>query len=183
MATDEQRCAEAKKIQRIHRAFLSGDLVELGAAVDDPADIPNGRMPVAIGCCLVYAIYHSPVGFIRQLLEMGADPNAPADDGFPPLIAALSCAQSAPGARRRSDVAEMVRLLLQFGANPDIRGINDFTPLHMAVAVRDSDAIHILLESGANPELRTRIDDCATPLEIAQQAGLAAIADLLTRHR
>ena len=53
------------------------------AAVDDPAVVPNGRMPDTVGSCLVYAIYHSPLAFIRKLLEIGADPNAPADDGFP----------------------------------------------------------------------------------------------------
>ena len=38
---------------------------------------PNGHMPDTIGSCLVYAIYHSPLAFIRRLLEIGADPNAP----------------------------------------------------------------------------------------------------------
>ena len=91
MATEEERCAEAKKLQRIGDAFQRGDLDDLRAAVDDPAAVPNGRVADTIGSCLVYAIYHSPIAFIRTLLEIGADPNAPVDDGFPPLIAALSC--------------------------------------------------------------------------------------------
>ena len=37
----------------------------------------------------------------RRAAEVEADPNAPADDGFPPLIAALSSGQEAPGARAR----------------------------------------------------------------------------------
>lgn len=48
------------------------------------------------------SIYHSPLAFIRTLLEIGADPNRPTDDGFPPLIAALSCTRPAPGATARS---------------------------------------------------------------------------------
>src|SRR5262245_52089553 len=118
MPTEEERCAEAKKFQRIDEAFRNGDLAALRAAVDDPAIVPNGRMPDAIGSCLVYAIYHSPLAFIRALLEIGADPNAPADDGFPPLIAALSCARDAPGATRRNDVDDILRLLVSFGADP-----------------------------------------------------------------
>jgi hypothetical protein len=181
MATDEERCAEAKRFQRIDDAFRRGDLEGLRAAVEDPAAVPNGRMPDTVGHCLVYAIFHSPLAFIRTLLEMGADPNAPAGDGFPPLIAALSCTRDVPGAARRTDVDEVLRLLLSFGANPNQRGINDYTPLHMAVAERNPLAVQILLDGGADPNLRTRIDDCQTPLEMAESAGLNAIAATLAR--
>src|SRR6185503_19618127 len=137
MATEDERCAEAKQLQRIDDAFRRGDLELLRAAVDDPVVIPNGRMPDTIGLCLVYAIYHSPLHFIRTLLEIGADPRAPVDDGFPPLIAALSCTRAVPGATPRSDVEDILRLLLSFGADPNQRGINDCTPLHIAVGERN----------------------------------------------
>jgi uncharacterized protein len=181
MPTEEERCAEAKKFQQIDAAFHAGDLEALRAAVDDPAAVPNGRMHDAIGSCLVYAIYHSPLAFIRTLLEAGADPRAPADDGFPPLIAALICSRLVPGATSRTDVDEIVRLLLASGADPNQRGINDYTALHMAVAERNALAVQLLLEGGADPEVRTRIDDCETPLEMARAAGLADIAALLER--
>jgi len=84
MGAEEERCAEAARLQRIDEAFFAGNLDALKAAVDDPSAIPNGPMPIAVGSCLVYAIYHSPLPFIRELLEIGADPNAPVDDGFPP---------------------------------------------------------------------------------------------------
>jgi ankyrin repeat protein len=169
------------RIQRIDEAFRRGDLDALRAAVDDPAIVPNGSMPLAIGSCLVYAIYHSPFAFIRTLLEIGADPNSPADDGFPPLIAALSCTRAAPGASSRSDIDDIIRLLLSFGADANQRGINDYTPLHMAVAERNHLAVLRLLEHGADADLRTRIDECATPLEMARSAGLSDVAALLER--
>ena len=181
MPTEEERCAEAKKLQRIDDAFRNGDLDALRAAVDDPAVIPNGPMPLTIGSCLVHAIYRSPLAFIRTLLEIGANPNAPADDGFPPLIATLSCLRDQPGATPRTDVDEILRLLLQFHADPNQRGINDYTALHIAVAERDPLAVQILLDHGADPELRTRIDDCETPLEMARAAGLTDIAAILER--
>lgn len=181
MDTDEKRCAEARKLQRIDDAFQRGDLDALRAAVDDPSAIPNGRMPDTVGSCLVYAIYHSPLSFIRTLLEMGADPNRPVDDGFPPLIAALSCTRDVPGAKRRSDVDELMRLLLSFGADPNRRGVNDYTALHMAVGERNALAVQMLLDGGADPELRTRIDDCETPLEMAKSAGLSEIEEILAR--
>ncbi len=124
-------------------------------------------MPDVIGPCLVYAIYHSPLAFIRTLLEIGADPNAPVDDGFPPLIAALCCTRQTPGANTRTDVAEIIQLLLAFGTNPNQRGINDYTPLHMAVAERNAAAVRLLLDGGADSQLRTRIDNYETPLEMA----------------
>ena len=182
MATEEQRCADAKRFKRIDDAFRSGDLDGLRIAVGDPAVIPNGRMPATIGSCLVYAIYHSPLPFIRTLLELGADPNAPVDDGFPPLIAALSGAREVPGATRRTDVENVLRLLLSCGANPNQRGVNDYTPLHMAVAERSPSAVQVLLEGGADPDLRTRIDDRETPIEMAHSAGLIDIATLLARR-
>ena len=176
---EDERCAEAAKFRRIDDAFREGDLQALRAAVDDPGMVPNGNLAHGIGSCLVYAIYHSPIAFIRTLLEAGADPRAPADDGFPPLIAALSCTRSYPGSNARVDVDDIIRLLLSFGADANQRGINDYTPLHMAVAERNPMAIQILLEAGADPELRTRIDDYDTPLEMARAAGLTDIAERL----
>ena len=181
MQSEQDRCAEAKKFQRIDDAFRAGDLEALRAAVDDPAAVPNGLMPITIGSCLVYAVYHSPLPFIRTLLELGADPNAPVDDGFPPLIAALSCTRTEPGANRRDDVHDIVRLLLAFGADPNQRGLNDYTPLHMAVAEGNGIAVQILLEGGADPDLRTRIDEYETPAELAKTCGHTVLADLLAR--
>src|ERR1043166_5863174 len=179
MKSDAERCAEYDKFKNIDAAFRSGDLAALRAAVDDPASIPNGPMPLTVGACLEYAIYHSPLSFIRALLEIGADPNPTNHGGFPPLIAALSCSQSRPGAPARSDVLEIMELLLAFGANPNQRGLNDYTALHMAVIERNLRAVAVLLDSGADPRLPTRIDDCETPREMAEEAGLSDIAKLL----
>ena len=181
MGPEEDRCAEAAKLQRIDEAFQKGDLDALRAAVDDPSVIPNGQMPITVGSCLVYAIYHSPLAFIRTLLEIGADPNAPADDGFPPLIAALSSGRDVPGAKPRRDVDDVIRLLLSSGCDPNQRGINDYTPLHMAVAERNALAVQILLDGGGDPDLRTRIDDYETPLEMARAIDRADMIAILER--
>src|SRR5436309_2865557 len=108
MATEQERCAHAKRFKRMDDAFRRGDLEELRAAVDDPSVVPNGCMPDPIGNCLVYAIYHSPRSFIEELLQMGADPNPRVNDGFPPLIAALSCASDMAGTMRRADLHDVL---------------------------------------------------------------------------
>jgi ankyrin repeat protein len=183
MKSDAERCKEADTFRKIDLAFRSGDLIALRAAVDDPSSGPNGSTSLTIGSCLVYAIYHSPLSFVETLLAMGADPNAPVDDGFPPLIAALSCGRSQPGSLGRRDTLEVIKLLLSFGADPNQRGINDYTPLHHAVGDRNLPAIEVLLGAGADPQLRTRIDDYESPLELAERAGLVEITKLLAAPR
>lgn len=63
---------------------------------------------------------------------------------------------------------EILKLLLAFKSDPNQRGINDYTPLHMAVSEHNLQAVELLLQAGADPRLRTRIDDCETPREMAE---------------
>jgi uncharacterized protein len=176
MNSDAERRAEHERFRKIDAAFRAGDLAALHDAVQDPANVPNGPMPLTIGPCLEYAIYHSPLPFIRTLLEIGADPNPAEHAGFPALLAALSCSQPHPGSPGRADVLEILGLLLEYHADPNQRGINDYTPLHMAVSENNLPAVDLLLKAGADPSLRTRIDECETPREMAESAGRREIA-------
>ena len=67
----------------------------------------------------------------------------------------------------REDRIEVLKLLI--AARPDLacRGSNDWTPLHLAAARDDVDAMRIRLDAGADPNVRTRIDDYATAEEEA----------------
>ncbi len=162
-----------------------GDLSALKAALGDSPGFPNDPLPLDVfgpaGTVLELAIYRSPLSLIRQLLEIGADPNPPAHmhAGFPPLHAALTSLTPAAGSQTRADVPDLLRLLLSHGADPNQRGHNDWTPLHVAAHASSVEAIRILLEGGADPTLRTRIDDCLTPREESEQAGRRDIAALL----
>jgi len=157
----------------LHEAYKRGDLETIKALLGDPPEFPNCRGPFGVGeIILEYAIYPSPLAFIRRLLELGADPNYEDHAGFPSLIAALSCGD-------RRDMYEILELLLAHGADIQQRGFNDYTPLHTAVGQQDLKAIELLLKHGADPKARTRIDECATPLEEAEILGLAdAVAAL-----
>ncbi|MBK8065830.1 MAG: ankyrin repeat domain-containing protein [Betaproteobacteria bacterium] len=108
---------------------------------------------------------------MRQLLELGADPNENPGDGFPPLFCALGS--------NHEDREERVALLLDFGADVQQRGVNDYTPLHYAATQDQADCVALLLARGADPQARTRIDHCATPLEEAEFFGHAAGAKAL----
>jgi ankyrin repeat protein len=175
MANERDRCAEFEEYKRIDAAFRAGDLAALRAALGNPAGFPNVRAHPAMGLCLIYAIYHSPLRLIRALLEAGADPNIDPQDGFPSLQAALSSGVSAPGAAARPDVHEILELLLAHGADVQQRGVNDYTSLHTAAAQGDLGAVDVLLTHGADPHAVTRIDDVETALGAAERAGHQAV--------
>ena len=169
---EDERCRRATEIERIDAAFRAGDLAALEASVRGRWVIPNGPMPLEIGSCLEYAIYHSPLGFVHKLLEAGADPTPDDHGGFPPLIAALT-------PEPREDVVSLVRLLLSYGADPDQRGMNDYTALQVAVIEGRKDIVTILLAAGADPGLRTRIDNLESALDLALEGGDREIIRLL----
>jgi uncharacterized protein len=160
-------------VLHIHEAFKAGDLETLRSFADDPARFPNCRFPGVFCHCLEYAIYHSPVQFIRLLLTEGADPNYTDHAGFPSLVAALST--------KREDRHQIMESLIAFGADLSQRGINDYTPLHYAAARNDPAAVDLLLSHGADASARTRIDDFSTPMEEAERLGASAAAARLKK--
>jgi ankyrin repeat protein len=148
----------------IHDAYKRGDLEALRTLLGDPHGFPNCADPSDAESILQYAIYHSPLCFVRTLLELGADPNYDDRSGFPSLIAALSC-------QDRPDMHALIELLLSFGASTAQRGHNDYTALHYAANLQDERAMAMLIAHGADLNARTRIDQYATPLEEAEILG------------
>jgi ankyrin repeat protein len=166
VGTSEDRAETYRRFQRLTAAYRAGDLAAVKAALGWPEHFPNTPQPMALASGdwpLVTAINLSPFRFVRQLLELGADPNYDAPDGFPSLFTALDSG--------RPDLLEVLALLLRHGADPDQRGINDWTALHHAVARRNLAAIRLLLAHGADPRLKTRIDDLTSALEDAEAGG------------
>jgi uncharacterized protein len=169
----EDRFERHRLFQAIDDAFKAGNFDGLGLALGGSPRWFDEAMPseLGLGHPLEYAIYWSPVDFIRRLIEAGSGPDYSHHAGFPSIIAALST--------NRQDKQEIMRLLLESGAHPDMRGHNDWTPLHYAASIRDVEAIRLLLAAGADPSLRTRIDNCATAQEEAEDAGFEEGAALL----
>jgi ankyrin repeat protein len=166
-----------RQFKAADKAYREGDLDGVRSALGDPPDFPNCMQPFDLGMGddpLGYAIYWSPLPFIAQLLDLGANPNYPDPGGFPSLIAAMSS--------DRPDKHELLRLLLARGASVEQRGHNDWTPLHYAVVQRDLAAVRLLLEHGADPSARTRIDERSTPVEDAAAAGFTEGLALLRSH-
>ena len=156
--------------QRIHTAFKQNDFDQLRNLLSHLEKFSNCHLE-GFGHLLEYGIYHSSLRFIHKLLAAGADPNYGDHAGFPSIIAALSSG--------RGDREEIVDLLLDFGADINQRGINDWTPLHWAAANDDAELIDYLMKKGSDPTLHTRIDDMATPLEEAEILGCKSSVAML----
>jgi uncharacterized protein len=80
---------------------------------------------------------------VKALLAMGADPDADKDNTF-----GVHPIHSACAVRDH----ESVRLLLEAGANPNVRQEGGFTPLDAAAHHDDAELTRLLLEHGAEPK-------------------------------
>ena len=164
----------------VEEALRRGDVARARRVLGDPPEWPNCVDPYTGSTLLSIALAWAPLAAIRELLSDGADPNFhPTQDGFPSLLDVLhhrlSDRPELPGWK---DGYEVLALLLEAGADVHERGINDWTPLHCAVAADDPVAVRMLLDAGADPNARTRIDDCDTPLEMAERSAPRALAVL-----
>lgn len=145
---------------RMLEVLKSGSVADLEAeALRDP-QFPAGADSYAGRRWIINAIDCGSPQCIKWMLQKGVDLDFRDEQGYTSLHSALE--------RSADDRAEVLKLLLQAGAPINRKGINDWTPAHMAAARDDVDALRTLVEHGADLSIRTEIDDCATPLEEAR---------------
>ncbi len=77
--------------------------------------------------------------------------------------------------------AEIARLLLDHGADPNARQHGGFTPIHAGAQNGDAELVELLLTRGADPALRT--DDGRDAADFAAEAGQDELAARLRQSR
>ena len=157
--TDEQRASLVLEI-----ALVVGDLAALGAWLDG-AHPDTARDPLHGDLLIHHAIGLAPPPVIQWLIALGADVNYVADDGFPALVSAIHHYELAEERR------EVVRLLIDAGADLERAGINGYRPLHCAAMTEDRQLVRMLLDAGADPHSKTTVDDMWTAIEEADEYG------------
>ena len=121
---------------------------------------PQGVDPFIGRRWIINAIDTGSVRAVEWMLSRGVDLAFRDEEGYTPLHSAID--------RRGPIRLEMLEQLLRAGAPVNLKGINDWTPAHMAAARDDVDALRLLVRFGADLSMRTEIDDYATPLEEAR---------------
>lgn len=148
---------------RVTSVLRSGGVQELEALEREIDDFPHGVDPYVGTRWIFCAISAGSTESIRWMLDRGVDLSFRNEQGYTPVLAALE--------RQHEDRLEILELLLRAGAPVNRKGINDWTPAHMAAARDDVDALRILIAHGADLSIRTQIDEYATPLEEARNLG------------
>jgi ankyrin repeat protein len=141
----------------------SGDPAALDALAHELVGFPHGDDPYAGRRWITNAIAMGSKASVQWMLRQAVDLSFRDAEGYTPLHSALG--------RERPDRYEVLEMLLAAGAPVDLKGVNDWTPAHMAAAYDDVEALRILVRYGADLSIRTDIDDYATPLEEARTLG------------
>ena len=126
---------------------------------------------VLTGC---HGTLHSAAGAgdidkVRALLAQGESVEEKNMGGFTPLMYSV-------------EHADMVKFLLDKGANPDYKTRDGVAAMHLAVEAGSVEGVRALLEGGASPEagyVRLGLGSKGTPLTIAEQRGYTKITVLL----
>ncbi len=128
--------------------------------VNEPG--PEGFTPLGL------ASFFGHADAVKVLLEHGAAVNDKDRSRF---------GNTALDAGVAANSADVVRVLLAAGANPNVRDSADYTPLHKAAANGNVDIVRMLLEHGADATATRK--GGGTPADEARGKGHADVAELL----
>ena len=107
---------------------------------------------------------------MRLLVELGADPLLPNEDGTTPLMAAAGVGTHSPGedAGTPVEALEAVKLALELGNDPNVVDKNGNTAIHGAAYKQLPDVVNLLAANGADVKVWNAKNTSGwTPLRIA----------------
>jgi len=151
----------------LYSACKAGDLVKVKELVQNKNNLEFVN-PESKARPLHCAVSGGFTEIVRVLLAAGAEINAVIDDDYKetPLLIAVDC-----------ECKDIVRELLDHGANSEVIDSEGLTPLIIAVDRGNKDIVRELLARGANREVIG--SEGLTPLQIASAVGNKDIVALL----
>jgi ankyrin repeat protein len=139
-----------KAVEGLNEAAMYGNLLQVQELIDAGVDVN------AIAACnrtaLSLAIQGGKIPVIQALLKAGADPNLP--DETDDALAANSPLMEASSTFFATNRGDMVRLLIQHGANLNQQDAGGRTALMQALGYSDMDVIETLIKSGADLDIQ-----------------------------
>lgn len=148
----------------IFEASSLGDIERLKKLLSADASLiksysPDGFTPLHL------AAYFAQPQAVSELLSHGADASAVATNGT--KLAVINSAAA-------SGSAEIVKMVLEAGANPNAQQEGGFTALHAAAQRNNPEMIGALLDAGADPSIRTNEGKLPAEMGKPELAGLFA---------
>jgi ankyrin repeat protein len=153
----------------VFEASSFGDLDRMSDLLASDPDLTNATSSDGF-TPLHLAAFFGQADAVRLLLARGAALDTPGTGWMTgtPLSAAAAASHTAA-----------VRMLLDAGADPNVRQSHGWTPLHAAAANADIESVRALLRAGADPTATN--DDGATALSLAEASGdLVTVEEIRT---
>lgn len=151
----------------LHEAAAAGDVARVKELVEKDASLAKGFSPDGFPILALAAVF-GQVEVTKYLHAKGVDVNAAATNGsgYNALTGAVT-----------SGHTEIVKWLLENGADPNYRYANNYSPLLNAAANGHLEILKLLIAHGA--DLHAKTNDGKTALAFAEERKHGAVADYL----
>jgi len=158
------------------------DLLRKGTSPNVSCEILHEQTgtPIAQVSPLIIACFEGDLDTIRFLIENGADPNQTESEHHLSPIHVLCDAEYHGQSLRQKDRADLIRLLVKHGGQPNHLDRSSMAPIHKAVIHDRPECVEVLMDSRADPNVAFMGD---TPLSIAARHNRKRIVQILLGHK
>ena len=151
--------------------YLASRGADVNARAAKRPNVGVTRLNMIGGTPFLLAARTADAEYMRLLVELGADPRLPNEDGTTPLMVAAGVGTYAPGEDpgTEPEVLEATKLALQLGNDINAVDNNGETAMHGAASKHAPSVVRFLAEAGAKIEIwNTKNKEGYTPLGITE---------------